>query len=212
MSSVVAVGASTKPEVLNEDSNYNMEKYKIGYFDTKKQAEILVQKACKKGLLSAVILNPSTVYGVGDMKKESRRIQQKVAQGRFPFYTSGGVSVVDVESVIQACLRAVEKGRSGERYILSGDNISIKKLFSLIAKAGKQKPPFIYLNNYLLHSLGAIGNSLQKLRINFPINPESAHLASFYHWFDHSKATGELGFSPFPAHKAIENSVKAWKG
>ena len=210
ISSVVSVGASAKPLTLNEDSPYDPALSQIGYFHTKKQAEILVQEACKKEKISAVILNPSTIYGAGDMEKQSRKVQVKVAQGRFPFYTSGGVSVVDVESVVEACLQAVEKGRQGERYILSGENISIKKLFSLIAKVAGVKPPFIHLNNCLLRILAEMGTSFQKLGFSFPVSRESAHLARLYHWFDHSKARQELGFNPMKAEQAIENSIKWW--
>ena len=210
ISSVVAVGASTKPVVLNEESPYDPALNRIGYFHTKKQAEVLVQKACKKGQISAVILNPSTVYGAGDMKKQSRSAQARVAEGKLPFYTSGGVSVVDVESVTRACLQAAEKARPGERYILSGDNISIKTLFSLIAQAGEVKPPSIHLNNFLLHTLAGMGEALQSLSMNFPVSRESARIASLYHWFDHSKARQQLGFLPLTARQAIQNSIKWW--
>ena len=211
ISSVVAVGASKKPIVLNEHSPYDPSLSQIGYFSTKKQAEMLVQKACKEGKIEAVILNPSTIYGPGDMKKGSRKVQLKVAQGRFPFYTSGGVSVVDVQSVVSACIKAVEKGRLGERYILSGENISIKELFSLIAEANGVRPPFIHLNNFLLRILAEMGTGLQSLGFRFPIHRESARLASLYHWFDHSKAKQELGFTPMNAKQAIENSIKWWR-
>ena len=210
ISSVVAVGASEKPQVLNEESPYNPALSKMGYFHTKRAGEILVQKASKKGEISAVILNPSTIYGAGDMKKQSRKIQARVAEGRFPFYTSGGVSVVDVQSVVLACLKAVEKGRNGERYILSGDNITIKKLFSLIAKTAGVKPPFIPLNNFLLRTLGVTGAGLQKIGFNFPVSKESAYMARLYHWFDHSKAKQELGFQPMPAEQAIQKSISWW--
>ena len=211
ISSVVAVGASTKPVTLNEDSAYDPKLSQMGYFHTKKQAEILVQEACKKGDISAVILNPSTIYGPGDMKKQSRKVQEKVAHGRFLFYTSGGVSVVDIDSVVSACLTAIEKGKNGERYILSGENIRIKKLFSLIAQAAGVKPPFIHLNNFLLYSLGFIGSTLQKVGISFPVSLESARLASLYHWFDNSKAKKELDFTPTTAQQAIEQSIQHWK-
>ena len=207
ISSVVTVGASVRPIVLNEESPYDFSLSQIGYFSSKKEAEIRVQSACKTGKISAVILNPSTVYGAGDMQKISRRVQLKVAQGRFPFYTSGGVSVVDVLSVVKACMQAVEKGKQGERYILSGDNISIKELFSLIAKAAKVKPPFIPLNHFLLRILAELGTGLQNLGLAFPISQESARLASLYHWFDHSKAERELDFSPKKAEQAIKESV-----
>ena len=211
ISSVVTVGASTSPVVLNEESSYTPTLSQIGYFRTKKQAELLVQEACKKEKISAVILNPSTVYGAGDMKKQSRKVQEKVAQGRFPFYTSGGVSVVDAPSVAEACIQAVERGRQAERYILSGGNISIKTLFSLIAKSAGVRPPFIHLNNFSLRILAEIGTGLQYLHLHFPVNRQSARLACLYHWFDHSKAHKELGFTPIKVEKAIENSIKWWR-
>jgi len=210
ISSVVTVGAGARPVVLNEESPYAPALSRIGYFHTKKQAELLVQEACKKKKISAVILNPSTIYGAGDMKKRSRKVQEKVAQGRFPFYTSGGVSVVDVQSVVKACIHAVERGRQGERYILSGENISIKTLFSLIARSAGVRPPFIHLNNFLLRILAETGTGLRYLNPNFPVDRQSARLARLYHWFDHSKAHKELGFTPVKAEKAIENSIKWW--
>lgn len=210
ISSVVAIGASTQPRILNEDSPYDPTLSKMGYFQTKKQAEDLVLKAHKTGKISSVILNPSTIYGAGDMKKKSRKAQERVAEGRFPFYTSGGVSVVDVQSVVSACLKAVETGRPGERYILSGDNISIKKLFSLIAKTAGVKPPFIYLNNFLLRALAELGMGLNSLGVNFPVSRESAQMAKLYHWFDHSKAKQELNFHPVSAEKAIQESINWW--
>ncbi len=210
VSSVVAVGASAKPLALNEESPYEPSLSQIGYFHTKKQAEILVQKACNKGEISAVILNPSTVYGAGDMKKESRRVQKRVAEGRLPFYTSGGVSVVDAQSVARAFLQAVEKGRTGQRYILSGENISIKQLFFLIAQTAGVRPPFIHLNRFLLGALGTVGTGFKKMGFNFPVSRQSARLACLYHYFDNSKAVQELGFSPLKARPAIEDSINWW--
>lgn len=211
MSSVAAVGASRTPKVLNEESPYEMEKFRFGYFDTKRQAEILVRQACQKGDLFAVILNPSNVYGAGDMRKASRRTHIWVATGRLPFYTSGGLSVVNVESVIETTIQAVQKGQSGERYILSGENITIQKLFQLVAEAAGSRPPFICMNNFVLDALMLIGQGLKKIGCRFFLNDKDIRLGQFYHWFDHGKASAELGFSPQPAAYAISNSIEWWK-
>ena len=133
MSSVVAIGASFDPVVLNENSEYTISDLNLGYFETKRAAEKLVVEAHKKGVIEAFILNPSTIYGPGDFKKSSRKAQLKVALGKFPVYTKGGVSVVSIHDVVEATLLVTEKGTPGERYILSGDNITIKQLFDLIA-------------------------------------------------------------------------------
>jgi len=207
MSSVVAVGASADGQVLNEDSPYTLAPLNLGYFETKRKAEELVKEACQNGYVQAVMLNPSTIYGAGDAKKGSRRTQLKVARGKFPFFTGGGVSVVSVHDVVQAVLRAREVGRNGERYILSGDNITIQDLLQRIAKIAGVPPPRIYLPNLAVRGIGYVGDFLEGLGKKGPLNSENAWTAILYHWFDHQKAKRDLGFNPRPAQVALKESV-----
>lgn len=209
VSSVVAIGASYSAEhILNEESKYNIEDLDLGYFETKRKAELLVKDAVTKKRIDAVIVNPSTIYGPGDARKGSRKTQLKVAQGKFKFYTSGGVNVVAVEDVVQGIISAWEKGRSGERYILSGENLLIKDLFRIIANKANQPAPSILLPSFLLHILGIFGDLLSKLGINSSISRENAWTATMFHWFDSSKAQRELDFKPRPAEIAISQSVQ----
>lgn len=208
MSSVVAVGASYDRTPLTEDSPFNIHDLNLGYFETKKAAEDLVVDACRRGRLEAVILNPSTIYGPGDARKGSRKTQVKVASGKFPFYTSGGASIVSVHDVVAAILRAREVGRIGERYILSGENMTIKELFEKIAALGGVRPPSIHLPNPVVHALGKFGDFMESIGRKGPINSENAWTSTLYHWFDHSKATRELGFNPRPASEPLQQSVQ----
>jgi dihydroflavonol-4-reductase len=207
MSSVVAVGASFDGKPLDEESPYTISHLNLGYFETKKAAEDLVREACRKGQIEAVCLNPSTIYGAADAKKGSRKTQLKVAQGRFPFYTSGGVSIVSVHDVIEAVLTAREKGRNGERYILSGENLTIKDVFTRIAHLAGAKPPGIYLPNLAVKAIGKVGDMLENMGRKGPLNSENAWTALLYHWFDNSKARAELNFNPRPAQDALKESV-----
>jgi dihydroflavonol-4-reductase len=208
LSSVTAVGAGHRPdEVLNEDSAYNVTDLDLGYFETKHAAEKLVVKAHKEHGLDCVILNPSTIYGAGDARKGSRKTQLKVAQGRFKFFTSGGVSVVAVEDVVQAIISAWKVGRSGERYILSGDNITIRELFRIIADAAGVRAPQTKIPNFVLFFLGSIGDLMERMGLKGPISTENAWTATLYHWFDNSKAKRELNFTPRPAGEAVRSSV-----
>lgn len=208
MSSVVAVGASFDGTVLNESSPFNIHHLDLGYFETKKAAEDLVIDACRRNRIEAVILNPSTIYGPGDARKGSRKTQLKVARGEFPFYTSGGVSIVSVHDVVAALLRARAAGRIGERYILSGENITIGDLFRKIAALAGVKPPKVYLPNAVVHALGKIGDAMEAIGKKGPINSENAWTSTLYHWFDHSKAARDLGFKPRPADEALRESVE----
>jgi dihydroflavonol-4-reductase len=208
MSSVVAVGASFDgSHPLNEESPYNLHHLNLGYFETKRQAEELVMEACRQDRIQATIINPSTIYGPGDAKKGSRSVQVKVARGDFPFYPSGGVNVIHIQDVVDAAVRAWEVGRQGERYILSGENIRIQKLFQLIAAAANVPAPRWPLPKYLTLSIGHIGDLLEKINVRGPLNSENAWAAVLFHWFDNAKARRELGLNPRPAASAITESV-----
>lgn len=210
MSSVTAIGASFDGKTpLTEDSEYNLSHLNLGYFETKRKAEQIVLDAARDGKIHALCLNPSTVYGAGDAQKGSRKTQLKVARGKFPFYTSGGVNVVHVDDVINTFYKAWESGKSGERYIVAGDNITIKELFTKIAKAAGVRPPYIYLPNFVVHALGKIGDALEAQGKRGPINSENAWTSTMFHWFDSSKAQKELGLKPRPCEEAIGDSI-AW--
>lgn len=206
LSSVVAVGASFKPVLLTEESAYTIHNLNLGYFETKHAAEQIVTAAAKKNLIHAINVNPSTIYGFGDAKKGSRKTQVKVAQGKFPFYTGGGVNVVAAEDVVDGIIKAIEKGRNGERYLLTAENMTIKELFTKIAGFAGVKSPKIYMPFPVLKIIGQIGDLTGS-----GLSVENAYTASIYHWFSNEKAQKELGFSPRSSDIAIENSVRWMK-
>lgn len=209
LSSVAAVGASYLPsEILNEESPYTISDLNLGYFETKRKSELLVVEAYKKGEVDARIVNPSTIYGAGDAKKGSRSVQLKVAQGKFPFYTPGGTSIVGVDDVVDGILKAWDIGRPGERYILSHENWTIRQLFAAIAREAGVSPPWCKLPAPLLHIAGSIADRLSPFGIKGPISTETARTSTLFHWFDHSKARKDLGFNPRPAEEAIRQSVQ----
>lgn len=208
LSSVVAIGASkSSHEILNENSPYTISNLNLGYFETKRKAEVLVKAAADRGAFETLIVNPSTIYGAADAKKGSRSVQVKVAQGKFPFYTPGGASIVGIEDVVDGIVKAWDKGRHGERYILSHENWTVRQLFTAIAEEAGALPPSHLLPAFVLHTVGFIGDVLRPLGVKGPITRENAWTSTMFHWFDNSKARRELGFNPKPAREAIHKSV-----
>lgn len=171
----------------------------LGYFETKHESEKIVKAAFQQGRIDAVMVNPSTIYGYGDATKGSRKFQVKVAQGKIPFYPTGGVNVISVEDVCEASVNAWKKGRSGERYILAGENLLIKDVFEMIAKEANVAPPKIPMGRAILLAAGKTGDLLEKIGKKGPINTENAWTSTLYHWFDNSKAKRELQLNPKPA-------------
>jgi dihydroflavonol-4-reductase len=211
MSSVVAVGASFDGTLLNEMSPYTLSSLQLGYFESKHEAEQIVLQAVAVHGLNAVAVNPSTIYGPGDATKASRQTQVKVARGQMPFYTSGGISVIGIEELIDAVITAGQKGQTGQRYILAGENITIQQLFELIANCSGVKAPRFYLPNAIVHGLGRVSDLLEQFGKKGPLTRETAWTATLYHWFDSSKAKKELGLRSQPAARAVEQSVKWMK-
>lgn len=210
-SSVVAVGASFDKKPLNEESKFNVHHLNLGYFETKHESEKRVKAAFDQGRIDAVMVNPSTIYGYGDATKGSRKFQVKVAQGKIPFYPTGGVNVIAIEDICQASFNAWKIGRSGERYILSGENLLIKDVFDMIAKEAGVEPPKIPMGRSILMAAGRAGDLLEKIGKKGPINTENAWTSTLYHWFDNTKAKRELQLNPKPATFAIHNSVQWMK-
>ena len=209
MSSVVAVGASFSEQVtLNEDSAYNVAHLNLGYFETKRRAEIEVLKATQEQGLQATVVNPSTIYGPGDSLKASRGVQLKVAKGKFPFFTQGGVNVVAIEDVIEGLLRAWDRGQIGERYILANENLTIKQLFGIIATAAGKSKPWIYLPTPVVRTLGIWGDKKEALGGKALVNSENAWTSTLYHWFSSKKAQNDLGMTFRSSEEAVVRSVE----
>ena len=203
LSSVTAIGASLSPfESLDESSNYNLSKYNFGYAESKRKGEHIVLQPNPN--MKCVALNPSTVYGPGDMLKSSRKNQLKAMQGKLKFYPYGGVSIVGVHDVVDAIYKSVDLGAHGERYILSGENLYIKDLMDKICKAAGSRPPKYQIPGFILDTLGFIGD---KLTNGKPIDSETANVIQLFHWYKNKKAMDKLEFKPSPSDLVIQSSV-----
>jgi dihydroflavonol-4-reductase len=186
-----------------------MKRYGLGYYNTKHEAEELVLKAAKAGLINAVSVNPAIMFGPGDGLKDSRKIHLKVARGKMPFYPSGGVNVMDVRDAVDGHFVALEKGVSGERYILSGENIYVKDLFQWLAEAGGVKPPNVLLPKIMLRTLRGLKPILNMAGVGHKLPIDSAFLSTFFHWYDNTKAKKDLGLKTRSARQAVIESI-AW--
>ncbi|OQW48184.1 MAG: hypothetical protein A4S09_13830 [Proteobacteria bacterium SG_bin7] len=199
VSSVVAIGAETSQDrVLNEKSPYNNLLAANKNMASKKHGEEIVLAACRRKEVNAVIVNPSLIFGAGDAQKSTRTSNIRAANGKLKFFTEGGVNIVAVEDVVDGIVAAYERGRSGERYILGGENITIRELLTHIANCAGATPPKYKLPSSLLKIAA---------RLTSRVTRENIIAATMYHWFDNSKARHELGFNPRPAREAIKNSV-----
>jgi Nucleoside-diphosphate-sugar epimerases len=131
------------PGELLDESRSLVETNKTIYEFTKAEGEREVMKAVKEGL-NAVILNPTAVIGPFDYRDSLLgQALLKIYQNKLPFLVSGGYNWVDVRDVVSASIHAIESGRKGENYILSGEFCTLQELSAMISKISGCKIPVI---------------------------------------------------------------------
>jgi dihydroflavonol-4-reductase len=206
-SSVAALGVPGlhSPTLLNEYHtwNYRPEYYPYGY--AKYLAELEVQKGVAQGL-DAVIVNPSLVFGPGDIYRQSKSIVNLVASRRLSVAVEGGINAVHLADVVGGHLAALERGRTGERYILGGENLTHLELLQRIAQVVGAPPPSMTLPARLLRSLSGPAGLLQSF-LDLPVSADILHLAGYFFYYDMRKAQVELGLpEPRPITDAIREA------
>ena len=128
VSSVTAVGATPGPTPLDENAAYNLEKTRgLTYSQYKFQAEQMCRDAVSTGQ-DVVIVNPAEVYGPNDIALITAGNLVDFAKSSPVLVCRGGTSVAYVDDVALGIVRAMERGKRGERYILGGPNVTLREL------------------------------------------------------------------------------------
>jgi dihydroflavonol-4-reductase len=207
-SSTAAIGVNEDPRaVLTEDSPFNARKLGLAYFDTKYDAERELLKVVEKGL-DAVIVNPGSLLGPGDTRRFEKGYAGLVYKYNPRVLFHGGINFVDVEDVVRGHLLAREKGRTGERYILGGENLSFGELIIRIDAIIGRPPPKRYVP---VAAMGLLAGGLRVLNtfgVDIHMTPELVRqVCSWYLYVDSGKAERELGYRPSRIDRAIAGTI-----
>lgn len=128
VSSIAALGRSYNKREIDEETPWTESELNSNYAKSKYRAEMEVWRGMEEGL-TAVIVNPGVILGEGDWNKGSCRLFRNAFNG-FPFYTRGVNGYVDVLDVTRAMILLMESNIKSERFVLVGENISVKDLFA----------------------------------------------------------------------------------
>jgi dihydroflavonol-4-reductase len=209
VSSVSAVGLARRAEVLDETAPFNFGSWRIAYAESKHAAEARVRDEVARGL-DAVIVNPASMIGPGDRRKAEGSLLDRVARGRVPFCPPGGVNLVDVRDVASGCVRALERGRTGERYILGGTNLTGRAMIEAIARAAGCRPPRWTLPAPLARGLGALATLVERVRpLPPPLTAQILRMTPLWFWYSSAKAERELGYRARGIDAALASAF-AW--
>lgn len=165
------------------------------------EAKWAMEVAALNSGLPIVALNPAAVFGPGDVHLAVSEIVIMAAKGRVPFYFDATFGAIDVRDVAAAHLNAVERGRIGERYILSNHNMTLKDGLTLIAQASGRKPPSLHIGPRALNAIIAVGKYLPGGMIG--------HLRTMQFWqpLNNGKAVAELDLPSRPLADTLRDAL-----
>jgi dihydroflavonol-4-reductase len=210
-SSIVAVGASARPAILDETAAWTLESLHVPYVTTKRHAED-VALGRRFGDLEVVVVNPSCVIGPDDGGSEFGVICQRFWKGRIPFFFGGGTNFVDVRDVALGHLAAAQHGKPGERYLLTGHNISWNDFFLELSRTARRSIPRVRLPAFFGEWFAACEQRVRAGKMSRPnLSPAQAKLMPLYFYFQHSKATRELAFRPRGLEETLADTYRAWQ-
>ena len=205
------IGFGTSPDAVRDETHRNTTPH-THYVKGKIAAEDEAFAFAAREKLDVVAINPGLILGPRFFKlsESVKQVADFVNQGA-PIYFDGGAGTVDVEDVAQGALLAMERGRSGERYLVSGDNVTVQELLTLAAEMTGLKPPSIRMPVPLLRAMAAGMELVSRVTGSRPLLDRSMvdEFGRRWGYFTCAKAERELGYTHRSARETMRRTV-AW--
>ncbi len=210
-SSVAALKPPHDHAPADETSEYSSLDEVVGdYKKSKYQGDLFARRLAKDEGLPIIVANPAAPIGPRDIKPTpTGRIVVDFMKGRIPSYIDTGMNIVHVDDVAVGHWLAATKGRVGERYILGGENLTLKQVLDSLASVAGLSSPKFKTPYAVAYAFGAVESVLARLRGVEPMAPlDAIKMARHYMWFSSEKAKRELGYAPRPAAAALKDSAR----
>jgi len=207
--SALAVGVNRRPQPLTETADWSEHVFDFPYAVIRRQAEQVALSRSKPGFVvnsaaPAFTLGPDDPVGA-----PANKLVKAVMNGKLPFTLPPvGFGCLDVRDFASGMVLAGERGVSGQRYLLSGENVMAKDFIALAAAVAGVKPPRLPLPPFLLHILVAGVEGLSALRRKpAPVTRSVLQIVGRYAWYDTTRARTELGWSARPLRETLEDTI-----
>ena len=210
-SSVATLRAADASTIVDETAPLAEAEAVGAYKQSKVAAERLVEAMVAERGLPAVIVSPSTPIGPRDIKPTpTGRMVLEAAQGKIPAFIDTGLNLVHVDDVAAGHLAAMARGKIGERYVLGGQDASLREFLAAIAKQCGRKSPTLALPRLPLYPLAYVTEGIAQLTGKEPmLTRDALKMASHHMFFSSAKAERELGYEARPYAEAIADAL-AW--
>lgn len=207
-SSVAAIGVGKSGTIVDETHQSPLEQLVGHYKKSKFLAEQEAKQAAKAGQ-DIVIVNPSSPIGPWDIKPTpTGDIILRFLRRQMPFYLDTGLNFIDVRDVARGHLLALDRGKTGDRYILGNQNLTLKALLNQLAQITSLSAPQQTVPAWLPLSLAWIDERILAPLGKSPSVPlDGVRMAHQPMYYDASKAVRELGLPQTPIATALRDAV-----
>jgi dihydroflavonol-4-reductase len=209
-SSVATMGFQSNGHLANEESPVSLANMIGPYKRSKYMAEELAIEAGKSGM-DVVVVNPTTPVGERDIKPTpTGRIVVDFLKKKFPAYVDTGLNLVDVAECAQGHIAALEKGRSGERYILGGENLTLKQILDRLADITGLPSPKIKVPYVVALATGVVDQVVTGyIRNREPrATIDAVRMGQKKMFVSSGKAEHDLGWKTVPVNAALRRAVE----
>lgn len=208
-SSVAAVKLSKDGTPVDEGSRYEGPGSIIGVYKRSKWLSEQAALGLAAEGLPVVVVNPAAPIGPWDVKPTpTGKIILDFLLRRLPSYVDTGLNVVHVRDVAMGHWLAAQKGRVGERYILGGENLTLKAMLDVLAEETGLSAPRFKTPYALAYAVGALDTLRLTLIGGTPVAPlDAVRMARHKMYFSARKAVRELGLPQTPARTALRDAA-----
>jgi dihydroflavonol-4-reductase len=209
-SSVATVGFTGNGHPADEDSPVALADM-IGHYKRSKFMAEQVALEAGGGAMRVVTVNPTTPIGEQDVKPTpTGRIVVDFLKRKFPAYVDTGLNLVDVRECARGHVAALEKGKSGERYILGGEDLTLKQILDKLGAISGLPSPKVKLPYFVAYLAGAVDETVSGRMLGREPRAtiETVRMGKKKMWASSSKAERELGWKTLPADGALRRAVE----
>ncbi|MCI0400207.1 MAG: NAD-dependent epimerase/dehydratase family protein [Gammaproteobacteria bacterium] len=209
-SSVAALGLNPDGSPANETTPVTVNDMIGHYKRSKFLAEAEVRRLVDREGLPAIIVNPSAPIGPRDIKPTpTGRMILDALLDRMPAYVDTGLNLVHVDDVAMGHLLAFQHGRIGERYILGGQNMTLKEILHEVASLTGHAPPRIRLPHAVVFLIAYFSETWARLTSSGEprVTIDGARMSKKRMFFSSEKAQRELGYQPRPIREALVDAM-----
>jgi len=207
VSSIAAIGRAENNKPINEKTIWKASKRNSNYAISKYGAEKEVWRGIEEGL-NAIIVNPAIILGPGEISSGTGKMITTVLNG-LKFYSTGINGFVDVRDVVKTMLRLMESDITGERFVVSAENLTYKDIFSFIAQYLNKPAPRFEVKQWM----GEIAWRAEYIKGLFKnskplITKETAKTANNTYIYSNKKLIETLDFKFIPVTESIKDSCE----